>query len=89
MAAHSHHPSDGTSNVVLFPRRRLPWDEDYPHRMAVYGGVLLAIACLVAGGVWLASALNRVPVHVDCNFSKYRPCKNYPDNPPRIVALPR
>jgi hypothetical protein len=67
----------------------VPWDEDYPNRMAVYGAVLLAVAGLVAGGVWLASALNRVPVHVDCNFSRSRPCHNYPDNPPRIVVLPR
>jgi len=89
MPAHSSQYPGGGRKVLLFRSRRQPWDESYRPRMAVYGAVLLATSGLIVGGVWLVTALSRIPAHVDCNFSKTRPCHNYPENPSRVILLPR
>ncbi len=87
-ARSSQYPGHG-EKVLLFRSRQLPWDTDYRRRMTVYGAVLFATTCLIAGGVWLVTAISEIPAHVDCNFSKSRPCHNYPDNPSRVIILPR
>jgi hypothetical protein len=84
MAARSHHPTQGSADVIMFPHRfkaHGPSDDDYGSRMKVYGVVFLMTCCLVAGGVWLVTAITSIPAHVDCNFSKHRPCHNYPNSP--------
>jgi hypothetical protein len=83
MAVRPDFPTHGSTNVILFPRRTqggARWDDEYRGRMAVYGALFLVAAGFVAAGVCLATALNSVPVRVDCNFSKHRPCHNYPDS---------
>jgi hypothetical protein len=92
MAARSHFPTHRSAEVIRFPRRPrggTRWDDDYRGRMVVYGVLFIAAACFVAGGVWLATALNGVPRKPDCNFSRHRPCHNYPDDPVRLPGLPR
>jgi hypothetical protein len=89
MAARSHYPTHGSANVIIFPHRYKghgPFDDDYRGRMTVYGVVFLMTCCLVAGGVWLVTAITSIPTHVDCNFSRHRPCHHYP-NPPEPVRL--
>ena len=93
MATHRQASTDGAGEVVLFPRRfkgHGPGDDDYWGRMRVYALVLAMTACFVAGGVWLVTAITSIPAHVDCNFSKHRPCHNYPGPAePVRVAAPR
>jgi hypothetical protein len=93
MAARPHYPTHGPGNVVLFPRRFRPHEfaDDYRRRMTVYALLFLVATCFVAGGVWLVNAITSIPTHVDCNFSKHRPCHNYPGSlePVRFVDAPR
>ena len=64
-------------NVIAFPRpfRARPPDD----RVRASGNAaLLAVAILIViGGVVLVDALAGIPRHVDCNFSKHRPCHHF------------
>jgi hypothetical protein len=72
--------SDCAKNVIAFPRAR-------PFRAAAApdDGVrasgntaLLAVAVLVVvSGVFLVDRITSIPRHLDCNFSKHRPCHSF------------
>jgi hypothetical protein len=65
-------------NVVPFPR-------PYSHAAAQDDGArasgnaaLLTVAVLVVvGGVFLVDRITSIPRHIDCNFSKHRPCHSF------------
>src|SRR6266566_6884355 len=70
------------ANVVPFPRPR-------PFRGAAArddgartsgNAALLGVAVLVViGGVFLVEGITSIPRHIDCNFSKHRPCHSFVD----------
>jgi len=71
-------------NVVPFPR---PRPRPYSHaaaqdeaRRASGNATMLAVAVLVVvGGVFLVDRITSIPRHIDCNFSKHRPCHSFVD----------
>ncbi len=68
------------ANVVPFPRpfRGAAAPED-GSRAAGNAALLTAAVLVVAGGVFLLNAITSIPRHVDCNFSKHRPCHSFVD----------
>ena len=55
------------ANVVPFPRPRTSGN-----------AALLTVAVLVVvGGVFLVDRITSIPRHIDCNFSKHRPCHSF------------
>ena len=68
------------ANVVPFPRPRpfraaVAQDEE---RRASGNAALLSVAVLVViGGVFLIEGITSIPRHIDCNFSKHRPCHSF------------
>jgi len=67
----------GVANVIPFPR---PFRTRPPDDRARTSGnaALLAVAILIViGGVFLVDALASIPRHLDCNFSKHRPCHHF------------
>jgi len=69
-------------NVVPFPRPRpCPFrGAAAPEDGARTSGnaALLTVAVLVViGGVFLVEGITSIPRHIDCNFSKHRPCHSF------------
>ena len=68
------------ANVVPFPRPRplraaVAQDDE---KRASGNAALLAVAvAVVVGGVFLVDGITSIPRHVDCNFSKHRPCHSF------------
>jgi hypothetical protein len=68
------------ANVVAFPHSRRFRDAAGPEEggRAAGNAALLAVAVLiVVGGVFLLNGITSIPRHVDCNFSKHRPCHSF------------
>ena len=70
------------ANVVPFPRprafRAAAAREDGVR--AAGNAALLTVAVLVVvGGVFLVEGIASIPRHIDCNFSKHRPCHSFVD----------
>jgi len=62
-----------SSNVLHFPRRHAPIEDDYRERMR---GNLIALAftsTLFLASCWVIDTLVSIPSR-DCNFSVRRPC---------------
>jgi hypothetical protein len=69
-------------NVVPFPRpfRAAAGAAAAPDESGRAAGnaALLAVAILiVVSGVFLVHGLASIPRHIDCNFSKHRPCHSF------------
>jgi hypothetical protein len=78
-------PVGGSDNVV--PLRRVandvrplfrPFpatgDDDYRGRMRANAAAFALCVILVTAGVWLMVEIASLPQHLDCNFSRHRPC---------------
>jgi hypothetical protein len=67
-------------NVVPFPRpfRAAATAAPDESGRAAGNAALLAVAILiVVSGVFLLHGITSIPRHVDCNFSKHRPCHSF------------
>jgi hypothetical protein len=63
------------SNVINFPRKKLPSaEDDYRHRMRSNLAAVAFIAIFLLGSCWVIDTLLSVPTRSDCNFSARRPC---------------
>ena len=68
------------ANVVPFPRPFRAAAAQDDEKRASGNAALLAVAVLiVVGGVFLVDGITSIPRHVDCNFSKHRPCHSFVD----------
>jgi hypothetical protein len=67
------------SNVVVpFPRPfRAAAAPDEARRAAGNAALLTVAALVVIGGVFLVEGITSIPRHIDCNFSKHRPCHSF------------
>jgi hypothetical protein len=68
------------ANVVAFPRPRPFRAAAAPDeaRRAAGNAALLTVAMLVVvGGVFLVDRIISIARHIDCNFSKHRPCHSF------------
>jgi hypothetical protein len=70
------------ANVVPFPRprpRRLraAAARDDEKRASGNAALLAVAVMIVVGGVFLVDRITSIPRHVDCNFSKHRPCHSF------------
>ena len=66
------------ANVVPFPRpfRAVAAPDEGPR--GVGNAALATVAVLVViGGTLLLNGLASIPRHIDCNFSKHRPCHSF------------
>jgi|GEM_PF-4426337 len=70
-------------NVVPFPRARRPRPfraaaaQDDEKRGSGNAALLAVAVMIVVGGVFLVDGITSIPRHVDCNFSKHRPCHSF------------
>jgi len=67
-------------NVVLFPGPRPFRGAAAPEDGVRTSGnaALLGVAVLVViAGVFLVDRITSIPRHIDCNFSKHRPCHSF------------
>ena len=64
-----------TTNVIKFPRKRLPGaEDDYRERMRANLAAVAFISILILGSCWVIDTLLSIPARPDCNFSVRRPC---------------
>ena len=67
-------------NVVAFPRPR-PFRgaaaRDDGTRSSGNAALLSVAVLVVVGGVFLVEGITSIPRHIDCNFSKHRPCHSF------------
>jgi hypothetical protein len=68
------------ANVVAFPRPR-PFRgaaaRDDGARTSGNAALLTVAVLVVVGGVFLVDRIISIPRHIDCNFSKHRPCHSF------------
>jgi hypothetical protein len=69
-------------NVVPFPRPRpRPFRAaaaaDDGARASGNAALLTVAVVVVVGGVFLVDRITSIPRHIDCNFSKHRPCHSF------------
>jgi hypothetical protein len=65
-------------NVVPFPRPYSNAAARDEERRASGNAAMLAVAVLVVvSGVFLVDRITSIPRHIDCNFSKHRPCHSF------------
>ena len=65
------------ATVIVFPRPFRGADARDLAGRGLGNAALLAVALLiVVSGVWLVTGITSIPRHIDCNFSKHRPCHN-------------
>jgi hypothetical protein len=68
------------ANVVPFPRPfRAAAAQDDGARASGNAALLAVAVVIVVGGVFLVDGITSIPRHVDCNFSKHRPCHSFVD----------
>ena len=75
--------SSSFSNVVPFPRPFRAAAAAAPHKSGRAAGnaALLSVGvAIVVAGVFLLQGITSIPRHVDCNFSKHRPCHSFVGN---------
>ena len=73
-------PRSSFANVVPFPRPYRAAAAPHQERRAPGNAALLAVAVLVlVCGVLLVDGITSIPRHIDCNFSKHRPCHSFVD----------
>ena len=71
------------ANVVPFPPPRPPRPlraaaaQDDKKRVSGNAALLAVAVAVVVGGVFLVDGITSIPRHVDCNFSKHRPCHSF------------
>ncbi|SRR5438876_3886570 len=65
-------------NVVPFPRPfRGAAVRDDGARTSGNAALLTVAVLVVVGGVFLVEGIASIPRHIDCNFSKHRPCHSF------------
>jgi len=65
-------------NVIAFPRAFRAAAAPEEERRAAGNAALLGVAVLiVVSGVFLVDRITSIPRHIDCNFSKHRPCHSF------------
>ena len=68
------------ANVVAFPRPfRGAAARDDGARASGNAALLTVAVLVVIGGVFLVEGITSIPRHIDCNFSKHRPCHSFAD----------
>jgi hypothetical protein len=65
------------AKVIPFPRPFRTRPPDDRARAAGNAAMLMVCVLVVIGGVLLVDALASIPRHIDCNFSKHRPCHHF------------
>ncbi len=71
-------PQPNLANVIAFSRPfRGPDARDFARRDPGNAALLAAALLVVVSGVWLVTGITSIPRHLDCNFSKHRPCHNF------------
>ena len=65
------------ANVIAFPRAfRVAAAQD--DQRGAGNAALLGVAVLIAvSGLFLLDRITSIPRHIDCNFSKHRPCHSF------------
>jgi hypothetical protein len=72
--------SNRADNVIPFPRNfRGAAARDRGARAPGNAALLTVAVLVVAAGVSLLDGLASIPRHIDCNFSKHRPCHGFLD----------
>jgi hypothetical protein len=65
------------ANVIPFPRPFRAAAAPDESRAAGNTAMLTVGVLIVVGGVFLLNGLASIPRHIDCNFSKHRPCHSF------------